>query len=827
MSIEAAIETLAPSLQYHWSWDGPRRWSRTLKRVEAALAKLPPEDHDALIAGVRAGLGGWPADARGVPATWHAADTLAQHARALSLCDALHIDARHINASKTPPADTLAALLTAPQLQHLTALSIHNLPLKGALLDALCDHRPPGVTALSLRGCGLELAAVQAMCASDRLLVGLTSLDLRNNKINAKGAALLADCAHLSTLTTLNLRENPIAEAGRVALGKSPHLSSAAKISARAIATALVEPAPATGDVRAAFGDLRSILQQPPSPHAWAHICDLTSRLDPERAEQEALPYALSSLAAWPTAQRMLFGAWQEQVLQGEQVPPAALLARAMSVETKGLNAERAARVGEFAARAKLEHLHLFSSAPLSAKALRALLIEPQLSTLRSLRYELVVTGDDAPILFEEAPYKLEALEIQSMGRAAPRLDGLISGELGAGLRELAMTELVAPSVGLSALTEAPWWWRLRKLTLLGYRWGSSDSAAVIPALLGDASAPAWASLDTLCIEAPASLNLPALTPRLPALRSLTVKRVEGAALWRWLPELGQQLDALAITELNHRDATLAAPLAQLDMPALRALDVSCAHAHANRPDVGADTTRPNEALATLATSPAWRQLTSLKLGNIYADDAGLAAIIQTLPPDLHTLSLAHGRIGPQSAHALARQPLPHLRDLSLCYSAMSAEVMRALTDAPWWPQLDALHIEDHLAPSQKSGLVGLHDALPDRLRTLSIASNSEAHLLPLIKAGLPGSLRAITLRWGISTKAFAALIEQLPSLPDLHTLILDDNTVSAKAIEPLLSSPHLARIPLLSLRTNRLGFPGKQRILDTHAAPISLRSNV
>jgi hypothetical protein len=154
------------------------------------------------------------------------------------------------------------------------------------------------------------------MCASDTLFVGLASLNLRNNKIPAKGAALLADCPHLSTLSTLNLRENPIAEAGRIALGKSPHLSTAAKVSARAVASASA-PAPATGDVRAAFGDLRSILQQPPSPHAWAHICDLISRLDPERAEQEALPYALSSLTAWPAEQRLLFGAWQEQVLQG------------------------------------------------------------------------------------------------------------------------------------------------------------------------------------------------------------------------------------------------------------------------------------------------------------------------------------------------------------------------------------------------------------------------------------------------------------------------------------------------------------------------------
>jgi hypothetical protein len=57
------------------------------------------------------------------------------------------------------------------QLQHIAHLNLYNITLKGALLDALCAHRPPRVTTLSLRCCGLELAAVQAMCASDTLLV--------------------------------------------------------------------------------------------------------------------------------------------------------------------------------------------------------------------------------------------------------------------------------------------------------------------------------------------------------------------------------------------------------------------------------------------------------------------------------------------------------------------------------------------------------------------------------------------------------------------------------------------------------------------------------
>ena len=78
MSIEAAIEALAPALQYTWSWDGPSRWEETLTAVEAALATLSPADHDALIEAALPRLAGWPRFTRGIPEGWRAPELLAQ-----------------------------------------------------------------------------------------------------------------------------------------------------------------------------------------------------------------------------------------------------------------------------------------------------------------------------------------------------------------------------------------------------------------------------------------------------------------------------------------------------------------------------------------------------------------------------------------------------------------------------------------------------------------------------------------------------------------------------------------------------------------------------
>lgn len=55
-------------------------------------------------------------------------------------------------------------------------------------------------------------------------------------------------------------------------------------------------------ETNARFGELRSIVQLPPSAQAWEVLCDHLERWSSPELEQLALPYAAEHLARWPSA---------------------------------------------------------------------------------------------------------------------------------------------------------------------------------------------------------------------------------------------------------------------------------------------------------------------------------------------------------------------------------------------------------------------------------------------------------------------------------------------------------------------------------------------
>jgi hypothetical protein len=113
-------------------------------------------------------------------------------------------------------------------------------------------------------------------------------------------------------------------------------------------------------------------------------------------------------------------------------------------------------------------------------------------------------------------------------------------------------------------------------------------------------------------------------------------------------------------------------------------------------------------------------------------------------------------------------------------------------------------------------------------LCSTTLRSHTEAGVVAMIKVGLPAGLEVVALQGGaLATKGFHALVERLDSLPRLHALDLDNNTITAKALEVLLASPQLGQIPIITMRSNRLGFPDKQRLLDNAAASVAFKSGV
>ncbi len=80
------------------------------------------------------------------------------------------------------------------------------------------------------------------------------------------------------------------------------------------------------------FGDLRSLLQRPPSDEVWAALCELLDLWPAEPLEALAIPYALEHLARWPAALRCDAPRSWIDALQAGQPCPQLSCARALTL---------------------------------------------------------------------------------------------------------------------------------------------------------------------------------------------------------------------------------------------------------------------------------------------------------------------------------------------------------------------------------------------------------------------------------------------------------------------------------------------------------------
>jgi hypothetical protein len=819
MTIAQQLEGLAPTLAFVPGRlvDGLRRWWILMHTLREALHGLDAAQQAELLRAIAPSLEAWPAFMRRVPSDWSSPEGLAREAALISLCRSCSIGPAIVD------AEQLAAWLGAPALAHITHLMLYGVRLNAAAVEALGAVRSAGVVVLRLERCWLNAPAVVAMCAHPTLLVGLTELDLRDNKISREGAEALAGCAHLSTLDRLMLRKNPITLAGRIALGRSPHLSDAAKRTARAAAVAPLDAALAPVVVSEMFGDVRSALQQAPSAHGWARICDLVARIDPERARHETLPYAEAGLAAWSAAQRPLMAAWQEQIASGDPVPPAAQLARSLELSGDGLNTERAARLGSWAAQAGVSRIEI--GAPLSDSALAALLREPGAGALRALHHRCW-TGTRALEVLVGQPAPLTALSLGVTGEAVRPSMSLLHGEATASLRAFGVEGFEDEPGQWGGLREAGWWWGLEALRLGGAMSPRARRAAPVTAsLLGGASDPAWGALEVLSLRGLTGRELldggaEALAARLPALRALTLEQVpEDSALWALLARLSGSLESLELGLVSRSLPVLerARHIASSDLPGLRRLAMTFARGF-DEPDSAGPT--------RLLGAPWLAGLDELELGCFARDDAWSASALRALPVGLGALSLTQCVLGDASGEALASRPFEALRALRLSGAQLSEGALGEMTRAGWWSGLESLSLHMDYGPANAAPLAALAGRLPPGLKALRISCSVEAPVVALLEGGLPGGLASLSLQQGaVASKAFRLLVEQLGDLPQLHTLELDGDHIVASALPRLLESPHLGRIPLITMRSCKLGHAGKQLILDSPAAPISLKS--
>jgi hypothetical protein len=813
LAIRNLSERLLETRSRYSKHTNAERWSSMLMAGAELLPGIGHARWEAEVHPVIAPLAqAWDNEMRGVPRAWYSAELIAAHAPLVALCRIISIS--YDDPLSADPA-ALAALLASPHLGSIHTLDLLSISLPGDRLDALLAHKLSGLTSLNLYGCELGDAEIARMVAHEALWTGLRHVDLSQNKLRAAGAQALADCPHLAGLETLKLGNNPLGNAGRVALGLSPHLSQRAKSSARAIAAPAAAAPVSDAGARDVFGDVRSILQQPPSAHGWALLCDRVDRIDPERARQEAIPYAAQSMSAWPAALRPLPKVWLDQLAAGQAPPAGAQLARALVVDGKLLSAQRAALLATWAQQTGIAHLKVQGSSP-SLKGLQALFAQP-LPALRAL--ELDCTLPDNLLTsgaLERAELTLRELMlcgVPTMYDAEEEIKRLRSWEALSQLETFTLRSGSSRNNALRWLAESPWWRALRSLTLEQIPLSAIDQRA----LLGRGDDPGWTRLEQLTMpmlpaQGITSSELADLAQRMPTLQSLTFDVGEGEALWNVLSSPWPALREIIMFSLP-TDEEYGRRLTTWELPTLRRLRVeSYARSHA---------ALGRSSPETLLRSPATAQLEALHLDYGALDGARAPAVMALLPTTLVELDLRNNPLGPEGARALASRDLPLLRSLTLHDVVIPREGMDALYAASWWPQLEHLEL---VQPYGEGALETMAGRLPPGLKTLILrrAELSDDRWRALLQAGLPTSLESITLaQSSLSTKGLKALCDQLPSTPRLHTLDLRYNTLTAKSIEPLLTSPQLTQLAILELDGNRLGFTGKERLMTSPATPL------
>lgn len=472
--------------------------------------------------------------------------------------------------------------------------------------------------------------------------------------------------------------------------------------------------------VESSFGDLRALLQEPPSAPAWELLCRLLDAWpedDPE-LEVSALPYALQHTGRWPEALRAAPRAAVSALHDARAQPSLriahsldtfslgtdawrALLLRdlpalsSLSVNTRNLRSHDA--LASWPALAHLQHLsiaHTVSARWLNARSLPALRSLDE-SRLRDQPQQLVALHHELP--------PLHALTTRAS--AAQALWQLRSPDRRAALRELTLhVEPPAQSGGgahalLQSLRhERDDFSALTALDLHGLHAEPGQLASILP--------PGLQRLAIIQTRVPAQDWTTMLSHPHDSLRELHLwTALEGDAT-RQLAALSlPALHKLTLTAPRIAPAQLAALLRSDWFPRLESLQLTGQQLDA----------------ALLRALPAMPRLTELVLADCAISPDALAALMEGgRLPALTRLELTDLPLAMTDALTLAKSPTSaHLTELALRACRISSDQLMAMTSGPW-PRLTSLDLR--ATPLSADHLATLHAApLTRALRLLQL----------------------------------------------------------------------------------------------------------
>lgn len=520
------------------------------------------------------------------------------------------------------------------------------------------------------------------------------------------------------------------------------------------------------------FGELRSLLQGPPSASRWEALWRWFERAQLQPHERsEALSYARDHLKRWPDLYRVASFC--------DPAPSTALESPLSLLKVLHLDAltSKAAQAWQDAPLEQLHALHLgadiaaiagprcglfeapmhlsdgpYLIKPGRLKALAALIQQRAWSSLR----ELWISGaalrlDDLEPLTLKPPStmswleRLEHLERLAMPYNSLRAEGCswLSRLALPALRALNLTENELSPIALKALSRAPWWSQLRELEMSH----NPSADALVELLTLDASpsrqlralslrsgaltasgleqlvtlrSDQLSSLEHLDLlnndlaEAPALMTLLAGTSS-SSLKSLQLGRVQLGL--DQLETLSRSMHWTHLEALGLRSSWLSIPGAELlaaasSFESLRVLDLG----HCALGASGAE---------ALSAAPWLNQLTRLSLGSNHIMASGLDALTQALPSrgPLTALDLAYNDLGDGGMFSIMDWPaLSHVERLSLAYNKIGPRGARWLAKSDVLGSLEALDLRGN--PLGLEGAIALSDApWLSQLRELKLRS--------------------------------------------------------------------------------------------------------
>lgn len=421
------------------------------------------------------------------------------------------------------------------------------------------------------------------------------------------------------------------------------------------------------------FGELRSLLQQPPSPQVWDALCTLVFPAKWERHADLWLPYAQELLdRCWPDHLRLL----PIQCAERKRLPSLARLAR---------------------------HLTLAHNTPRQLTHILAMLAaHPLPLTQLTMRGGRGLSEAEAQTLWD-ALGSLEVATFESVILDEPMAHQLAHHPHTARLTALRLSRAWMADPALCAILRSPHLARLRALRL---RWRSNTlNAALGEALAASAFTAGLTALDlgqtTLHGD---TLRQIARVPW-PALRALDLEAAQPP------PDALRLMLAAApnVHDLNLCGHSACEPLiealCEVETLRLEALELSFGRAS-------------SAAFARLLTAPQTSALTRFTARDVALGAAGAEALLlgdaaQRLEalsmqgeeqgeafwralgaarlPRLTSLSLAGARLGALELDALCAAQMPALTTLDLNRATLPDDAPARLARASWRPQLSAL----------------------------------------------------------------------------------------------------------------------------------------